>query len=298
MNNQEKGLPKRRVATVGTFDGLHRGHQRVISTLKEIADDRNLEPMVISFDRHPLVTIAPHRAPYLVQSPSERINSLYRQGLHLLTLEFTPELASITAEEWMRRMHDRHGVDVLVVGYDNTFGCDGTGMSIADYERLGRRLGVEVVKAPFEPQAASSKIRRLLRDGELEEAIRLLGHPFVLYGTVEAGKNLGHELGFPTANVRPSYRAQLPKAGVYAVEVTIPDGSLRKAVANIGHQPTVARDAPLRLEVHIPGFDGNLYGERISVKFLRRLRDEQKFESVEELKLQIREDIRDATGYS
>lgn len=294
MTSLDKEQPKKRVATVGTFDGLHRGHQRVISTVKNIASERDMVPMMICFDRHPLETIAPERAPFLIQSPSERTNSLFREGFNILTLEFSPELASLTAEEWLKKMHEEHGVDVLVVGYDNTFGCDGTKMNISDYIQLGSKIGVEVIKAPYEPHAASSTIRRLLKEGKLEEALNLLGHPFVIKGTVEAGKRMGHELGFPTANVRPSYRAQLPKKGVYAVEATLSDDTIHKGVANIGHQPTVANDAPLRLEVHIPGFDGNLYGEHIAVKFIRRLRDEQKFDSIHELMKQIRQDIQEA----
>lgn len=294
MTGPEKQQSKRRVATVGTFDGLHRGHQRVISTVKAIAAERNLQPTVISFDRHPLETIAPARAPLLIQSPSERTNSLYREGLDLITLEFTADLAALTAGEWMRRMHDDYGVDVLVVGYDNTFGSDGTAMNLSDYSRLGAATGIEVVKAPYEPHAASSAIRRLLADGNLEEAIDLLGHPFSITGIVEGGKHLGRNLGFPTANVRPPYRAQLPGRGVYAVEVMLPGGAVRKGVANIGVQPTVADDAPLRLEVHIPGFDGSLYGDRLSVKFLRRLRDERKFDSLSQLKSQITADIQEA----
>lgn len=282
---------KRRVATVGTFDGLHRGHKRVISTVKEIARDRGLEPMVVCFDRHPLETIAPERAPRLIQSPSERTNVLYSEGMSLLTLEFTGQLASMTAEDWMRAMHEQHRVDVLVVGYDNTFGCDGTRMSLADYRRMGATMGVEVVEAPYEPKAASSVIRRLLREGDIAQANHLLGHPFTIKGRVEAGKHLGRQLGFPTANVHTSYRAILPLQGVYAVEVVTPDGKCRKGVANIGHQPTVGNNEPVRLEVHIPGFDGDLYGERLDVKFQKRIRDERKFDSIDDLKLQIAADI-------
>lgn len=291
MTHSNRPVQRRRVATVGTFDGLHRGHQCVISKVKEIASERNLEPMVICFDRHPLETIAPHRAPLLIQSPSERTNSLYREGFNILTLEFTKELAAMTASEWLQKMHEEYHVDVLVVGYDNTFGCDGTGMNLSDYVRLGKEAGIEIIKAPYEPHAASSAIRRLLKEGDLDKASELLGRPFSIKGTVEPGKHLGQSLGFPTANLNPSYRALLPKHGVYAVEVTLPDGTLRRGVANIGKQPTVADDAPVRLEVHLPGFDGNLYGERLSVKFIRRLRDEMKFESVNELQRQIREDI-------
>lgn len=289
----EKGT-KRRVATVGTFDGLHRGHRRVIATLKETARKRDLEPLVVSFDRHPLETIAPERAPRLIQSPSERTNTLYNEGLQLLTISFTPQLASMTAAEWLEAMHREQRVDAMVVGYDNTFGCDGTALSIADYRRIGHDIGVEIIEAPYEPRAASSAIRRMLREGLIEEAAELLGRPFSITGTVEPGKHLGTSLGFPTANVKPDYRVQMPRRGVYEVEVLLPmesGGGVRKGVANIGTQPTVADDAPERLEVHIPGLDANLYGARLTVRFMHRIRDERKFDSLEELKAQIKEDI-------
>ena len=294
MERDRARVRKRKVATVGTFDGLHLGHRRVLATVRREAELRGMEPAVVCFDRHPLETVAPERAPLLIQSPSEKTNTLFREGFAIVTLEFTRELAALTAAEWLRRIHEEQGVDVLVVGYDNTFGSDGTSMDIADYRRLGAEVGVEVVEAPYEPRAASSAIRRLLREGNVEEAAVLLGRPFSVSGYVEAGKRLGATLGFPTANVRPAYRAQLPARGVYAVEVDLPDGSRRQGVANIGVQPTVVSDAPERLEVHIPGFDGNLYGHRLGVTFRRRLRGERKFDSPEALSAQIREDVASA----
>lgn len=290
MNKGGEG--KRRIATVGTFDGLHRGHRRVIEMLKAEASARGLEPMVICFDRHPLETLAPERAPMLIQSPSERTNALYNRGISLYTLEFTPSMAAMSAADWLSMMHAEHGVDVLVVGYDNTFGHDGTSMNVTDYKELGRKMGVEVIAAPYEPKASSSAIRRLLSEGYVEGANALLGHSFSIVGTVEEGKQLGASLGFPTANVHPSYRALMPKNGVYVVEVELPGGRLLKGVANVGTQPSVAVDAPVTLEVHIPGFNEDLYGRRLSVRFLRRLRDEKKFDSLRELKAQIGRDIK------
>lgn len=278
------------MATVGTFDGLHKGHQRVIATLKQLARERNLQPMVVTFDRHPLETIAPERAPRLIQSPSERTNQLFREGIHLHVMEFTPQAASMSAREWMRAMHRDHGVDVLVVGYDNTFGHDGIQLDIADYKRMGREEEVEVVEAPYEPHAASSAIRRLLAEGNVEEAAHLLGRPFAVTGTVRPGKHLGASIGFPTANVEPSYRAQLPQEGVYAVEAVTPQGTMT-GLANVGRQPTVGEGLPLRLEVHIPGFSGNLYDQRLTVRFLRKIRDEQKFDSLDQLRSQIAADL-------
>lgn len=295
-------IQRRRVATVGTFDGLHKGHRRVLDLVKTTARQRGMESMVVCFDRHPLETVAPQKAPGLIQEPSERTNMLYREGLMILTLEFTPQLASLTAAQWLRKMHEEQGVDVLVVGYDNTFGSDGVNFNISDYRRIGQEAGVEVIEAPYEPHASSSAVRRFLREGRIGEAENILGRPFTLTGRVEEGKHLGSSIGFPTANVRTGYRAQLPLRGVYAVEVELPDdvlslneGSRRfmKGVANIGCQPTVGDDQPERLEVHIPGFSGNLYGKRLKVKFLRRLRDERKFDSLDDLKARIAEDIDD-----
>lgn len=287
---------KRRVATVGTFDGLHKGHKRVLDLVKTTAYERGMEPLVVSFDRHPLETIAPERAPLLIQSPSERTNMLFRQGLNLLTLEFTPTLAALKAKEWLLKMHNEQRVDVLVVGYDNTFGSDGVMMNLADYRRIGDETGVEVIAAPYEPHVASSVIRRLLKEGDIKEASRLLGRPYSVSGVVETGKHLGSTIGFPTANIKLSYRAQLPRTGVYAVEVEGAVASnptaVMKGVANIGRQPTVGPHEPERLEVHIPGFSGNLYGERLKVTFLRRLRDEHKFSSLNALKAQIQQDIK------
>lgn len=282
------------MATVGTFDGLHRGHRRVISAVREEASRRNMEPMVVSFDRHPLEVIAPERAPRLLQSPSERTNTLYREGLEILTVEFSSSVSSLTAREWLNKIHEEQGVEVLVVGYDNTFGSDGTSMNLSDYRRLGKEIGVEVVEAPYEPHASSSAIRRMVAEGNISGANRLLGHTFTIRGEVVSGKRLGRTLGFPTANIKPSYRAQMPKKGVYAVDVELHDGRCLRGVANIGNQPTMADNAPETLEVHIPGFNEDIYGTRIGVKFLSRLRDEVKFDSPDRLKRQIEEDIRQA----
>lgn len=290
-NETEK---KGRVATVGTFDGLHRGHRKVLDTVKRLAGERGSQPMVVCFDRHPLETVAPHRAPGLITLPSHRTNALYRDGFEIFTIEFKPEVARLTAEEWLTLMRDEHGVDTLVIGYDNTFGSDGVGMSIADYQHLGRRLGIEVVEAPILPGVSSSAIRRHLAGGRLDEAADMLGRPFTLTGKVVHGKHLGTQLGFPTANLQLSYRAQLPADGVYSAEAFLPDGSVRRAVVNIGNCPTVDHTPQHTVEAHIIGLDEDIYGSRLTLKFLRRLRDERKFSSLAELTTQIRQDIQEA----
>lgn len=291
----ERRTHKRKVATVGTYDGLHRGHRRVISYMKELAAKRGLDPLVITFDRHPRHIVDPSNAPRLLMHPMERDRKLRMLGLPVLTLEFTPSMASLTASEWLHRMHVEQGVDLLVLGHDNKFGCDGRKMSLADYRQLGARLGVEVVEAPVEEGISSTVIRRLVNDGKIEEAARLLGHPFTLTGIVEAGKHLGATIGFPTANIRPFPHSIVPKPGVYAVEVEIDETQTAAGVCNIGYQPTVATEAPLRIEVHLIDTDaGNLYGHTLRVGFITRLRDEMHFDSIDALKCQIRSDITQA----
>lgn len=282
-----------RVATVGTFDGLHRGHRKVLDTVKRLAAERGNQPLVVCFDRHPLETVAPHRAPGLITLPSHRTNALFRDGFDILTIEFTPEVAALTAEEWLTRMRDEHGVRTLVIGYDNTFGSDGVGMSIADYREMGRRIGMEVVEAPILPGVSSSAIRKHIAGGRLEEAADMLGRHFTLTGKVVHGRHLGSELGFPTANLQLAYRALLPSDGVYAAEAFLADGSRRRAVVNIGECPTV-EGTHRTVEAHIIGLDEDIYGQRLTLKFLRRLRDERKFPSLQDLTAQIRRDIQEA----
>lgn len=288
----EKGK-KGRVATVGTFDGLHRGHRKVLDTVMRLASERGSQPLVVCFDRHPLETVAPHRAPGLITLPSHRTNALYREGFEILTIEFKPEVAALTAEEWLTRMRDEHEVKALVIGYDNTFGRDGVGMSIADYQELGRHLGIEVVEAPILAGVSSSAIRKHLAAGRLEDAADMLGRPFSLTGKVVHGKHLGSRLGFPTANLQFSYRAQLPSDGVYAAEAFLADGSRRRAVVNIGECPTVDERLERTVEAHIIGLDEDIYDQRLTLKFLRRLRDERKFPSLHDLTAQIRLDIQE-----
>lgn len=280
-----------KAATIGTFDGLHRGHRKVLETLREEASKRGLQPMVMTFDRHPLETIDPKRAPGAVYPPSDKTNDLYREGLRLHVVEFTPEVASLSAREWMRRLHDEFEVRMLIVGYDNTFGHDGVDMSVADYIALGKTLGIEVLEAPLVPGVSSSEIRRLVEAGDVEKAGYLLDHPYILSGTVEEGRKLGRQIGFPTANIRPSYRAQLPADGVYEAEAELEGGARWPAVVNVGSCPTVSQTRQRSIEAHIIGYEGNLYGHRVKLRFNRRLRQEMKFTDIRALKAQIAKDV-------
>lgn len=286
-----------RAATVGTFDGVHPGHRLVLSVLRREAEARGLRPMVVTFDRHPLETLRPERVPGLVMSPVRRDGILRSLGFEVEVCRFTPEFASLTAREWIRRLRDSHGVRLVVIGYDNTFGSDGRRMTCEDYIELGKSEGVEVIDASCRPGVSSTTVRHALAAGDVEEAASLLGEPFEIEGRVVHGRALGRTIGFPTANIEPSYRAALPHEGVYAADVCCPDGEWRRSVVNIGRRPSVEHrgDAPLSIEAHIIGYAGDLYGRMVRVRFLRRLRGERRFAGLEELREAISRDVAQAS---
>ncbi len=280
----------KKIVTTGTFDGVHKGHRKVLDFMKERGAALGLSPAVVTFDRHPLEVISPERAPKLLMTPDDRDAALSSFGVEVVRLAFDESLRRLTAAQWLRRMH-RAGVEEVVVGYDNTFGCDGRSLRMEDYFRLGRAEGIAVEEAPLLPGVSSTLVRDALAQGRVEDAARMLGRPYMLTGTVVHGRHLGHKLGFPTANVDCGSRLAIPAPGVYAADVVLPYGSLRKAVVNIGSRPTVDNGSDISVEAHIPGFSGDLYGKTVSLRFLRRLRDEHRFGSLDELQAAIRADI-------
>lgn len=280
----------KKIVTTGTFDGVHKGHRKVLDFMKERGAALGLSPAVVTFDRHPLEVISPERAPKLLMTPDDRDAALSSLGVEVVRLAFDESLRRLTAAQWLHRMH-RAGVEEVVVGYDNTFGCDGRSLRMEDYFRLGRAEGIAVEEAPLLPGVSSTLVRDALAQGRVEDAARMLGRPYVLTGTVVHGRHLGHKLGFPTANVDCGSRMAIPAPGVYAADVVLPYGSLRKAVVNIGSRPTVDNGSDISVEAHIPGFSGDLYGKTVSLRFLRRLRDEHRFGSLDELQAAIRADI-------
>ncbi len=284
---------KRYAATVGTFDGLHRGHRLVLDTLRRAAEERGLTPMAITFDAHPLSVIAPDRTPPAIMSTERKLEELQRLGFVTRILDFTPATARLSAADWMRNLHAFQSVDCIVIGYDNTFGHDGRSLSPDDYIRLGREIGLDVIIAPQLEGISSSAIRRLIADGKIKEANAMLGKPFTLDGIVEEGDRIGRTIGFPTANLRLNSAEDrlLPRFGVYASEVTMPDGTLLPGVTNIGMRPSVKDIAatPLpRIETYIPDYTGpDFYGQPLQVRLLDFIRPEKKFDSLEELKNQL-----------
>lgn len=270
------------VVTVGTFDGVHRGHLEVLRTLKEYAKKHCLRPLAVTFDRHPLEVVAPERAPRLLQSRADRDDLIRAAGVEVMEVAFTPDISSLTAGEWMEILRERYDASALISGYDNKFGRDGRTLTPADYRRLGEERGLVVETAPELPGVCSTYIRRALKNGDVRGAEEMLGRPYTLKGVVVNGRHLGRTLGFPTANLDIGGRMMLPKSGVYAARL---DGM--PAVVNIGDNPTVDNGNPVTVEAHVIDFDGDLYGKEVTLSFIDRIRDEQKFDSLEALREQI-----------
>jgi len=294
----ERGLEQlvrdpRSVVTVGTFDGLHRGHQAVLAYVRAQAQQRGGISTVLSFDPHPREVLRGEPVP-LLTTIEERAALLEAFGIdRFIVLPFTPELAAMSAIDFVEQvLVGRIGLQAVCVGYDHTFGRNREG-NVALLEALGPRYGFAVDVIP--PQVvndrtvSSTLIRQLLlRDGAVEQAARLLGRPYSLQAVVVRGDGRGRLIGFPTANLHAAHpRKIIPRNGVYAVRVWLADQpSWLGGMMNIGMRPTFEGDRRT-LEVHILEFEDNLYGKLMRIDFIARLRDEQRFETVEALRAQL-----------
>lgn len=287
----------RRAVSIGTFDGVHRGHKVVVETLRRIAALRGLEPMVITFDRHPLEIIAPDRAPGRIMPIDEEITLLKSLGVEVMVQPFTEHTRRLTAAQWLHHLNSDLYTAALVMGYDNTFGCDGRTLSPGDYVVLGEEAGIPVEIAPEVPGVSSSAIRKAIAQGSVASAADMLGRPYSISGPVVGGKRLGRRIGFPTANVDPAKGLVIPSPGVYAARAVMPEGEKRNAVVNIGTRPTVDDSGVISIEAHIPDWQGDLYGSNLRLEFIGRLRDEQRFASVDELKERLAADVAAASPY-
>lgn len=288
---------ERSVVTVGTFDGVHRGHQAIVRYLVERAHEQGGQSVVVSFDPHPRAVVQGEEVP-LLTTPEERAELLEGLGLdRFIVIPFTRDFSNLSAEAYVEKiLIERIGLKEIVIGYDHRFGSDRKG----DPEllrRMGAQRGFTVdVISPQEVEGygvvSSSAIRRALREeGDPQRAARMLGRPYRLQGTVVRGSGRGKEIGFPTANIEPDdARKLVPRRGVYAVRVRVErDGGGYDGMMNIGQRPTFDGTG-LHLEVHLLAFEDDLYGEKLRVEFVQRLRNEQKFASVEALKEQLLKD--------
>lgn len=284
------------VATIGMFDGVHRGHQCLIDQVKSMAGERAMPSMLITMDRHPREVITGKPTP-LLTAVEDKMRLLDGEGVDKVeVLPFTRDMAALTAREFMREVLCRRlGVGVLVMGYDHRFGHDGRTATIDDYVRWGREEGLEVVQAKAmddgDEQVSSSAVRRALEAGDVCRAAGLLGHFHTVHGVVVPGKHLGRTIGFPTANIRiDSELLVLPRDGVYAVLVDTPSMSGLAGMLNFGCRPTVDDDKTLTIEVHVFDLNEDLYGQRLAIHFVKRIRDIVAFGSLEALRRQLAED--------
>ena len=287
------------LVTVGTFDGVHVGHQAIVRYLVDRAQVRRRRSVVVSFDPHPREVLSGRTVP-LLSTIDERAGYLEALDLdRFIVLPFTPAFATLSPEDFVQQiLVDRIGIEEIVVGYDHGFGRGREG-NVEVLRKLGAKLGfmVDVISAQSVHQhvVSSTAIRRLLtEEGAARQAAEMLGRPYPLSGAVVHGDGRGRTIGYPTANIAVDHpRKVIPKRGVYAVEVClIGEEGRYGGMMNIGYRPTFDSAAQLHLEVHLFDFDRSLYGRTLSLAFVKRLRDEQKFGSIDALVAQLAEDER------
>lgn len=283
---------------IGVFDGVHLGHQAVISTSARHAAEAGGRPVVVTFDPHPVKVLRPEDAPHLITATQHKIALIRDLGVsHLLVLHFDLNFAATAPEDFVEQLvaHSRP-LREICVGHEWSFGKGRAG-NLALLKQLGLKhnfnvVGVEAVTVNGEV-VSSTAIRKAVAEGNLVKATQMLGREYTILGTVIAGEKLGRKLGFPTANLS-AHSEQFPPNGVYVIEARRA-GTLHRGVANLGYRPTVSGKKPERLlELHLFDLDRDIYGEELEVRFLRYLRPEQKFDSVEALKAQIARDVEQA----
>ena len=278
-----------KVATIGFFDGVHRGHQHLLRQVLEVAHQRHIASLVVTFFQQPrhVVTHETDRF-FLLTTTNEKLHLLQQAGIdHCEVMEFTPELALMTAHDFMQLLHDKYGVSALVIGYDHRFGHNRS-EGFDDYVRYGKQLGIEVLQATQFPAVSSTKIRELLLEGDLEAANQILGYRYMLEGQVVNGFHIGHTMGFPTANLQVAPEKLIPADGVYAVMVEL-DGEQHQGMLNIGTRPTLANSDERSIEVHIFDFHDNIYDKELRLSLVKRTRGEVRFASKEQLILQLQQ---------
>ena len=286
------------VITVGTFDGVHRGHWAVLEEIRRRARESGRRAILVTFHPHPLRIVHPDRAPKLLTTPLEKKEILAESGLdYAVFLRFTPVLSRYPPRRFVEEiLVGRLGVEELVIGYDHGFGRGRSG-GPEELQAIGEELGFDVdVVGPIQAgdrPISSSGIRKAVAGGRLKEAARDLGRPYSIRGVVVRGDGRGKGLGFPTANLQVEDQGKLlPPAGIYAVRGVLRSGTWPGAL-HLGPRPTF-QGSPPTVELHLMDFDGDLYGEEVRVDFVRHLREILPFDSAEALVGQMREDVEEA----
>ena len=281
--------------TIGSFDGVHLGHQKVISQLTAGAHAIGAPAVVLTFFPHPSTVLRGSRESFYLTTPEEKAALLAKAGIDVvITHPFNEEVAGIKAKDFVNRIHEHLSIKQLWVGHDFALGHEREG-NVAVLRKFGEELGfsVQTIEA-FQMEGevvSSSRIRGLLKDGQIGPVAELLGRPYSLRGSVEYGEGRGRSIGIPTANLSIEKERAVPGAGVYACFVTV-NGKQYQAVSNVGVRPTFETElAAPRVEAHILDFEDDIYGQEIELAFLAHLRDEKKFPSVDSLVIQINTDI-------
>lgn len=287
---------KKTVVTVGTFDGVHIGHQQIIGELNRLKEEKNLRSILITFDPHPQIVLRNRSKDVkLLSSTEEKLELLKKFPLDIVyIINFSKEFAATPAETFFTDyIVNRIGLNDLVIGYDHMFGKNREG-SIETVNALSNNFGFSVHKVPEfkidDKNISSTEIRNLLEQGDVNAAKFFLGRFYEIEGTVVQGAKRGRELGYPTANLKiDDDNKQIPKNGIYAVEVLY-DKNIFCGMMSIGHNPTVNDTNEIFLEVNIFNFDKDIYGEKIKIRFVEYIREEVKFSSLEELTKKLDED--------
>ena len=283
------------VATIGFFDGVHRGHQFILAQVKEEAERCGMTSTVVTFSNHPLTVVRPGFEPLLLSSPEEKTQLIVNTGIDRVEmLHFSVEMSMLSAETFMIQvLKERMNARKLIIGYDNRIGHDR--LAFDGLVKVGREIGIEVIQAKEYREEtvtkfSSSVIRHALLEGDIKTANQVLGRNYSISGKVVAGFHNGRSIGFPTANIQTEEKGKLiPAGGVYAVRIRLKDEWF-KGMMNIGHRPTFHNGERQTVEVNIFDFCADIYNEDITVEFMHYIRAEREYGNVEELKRQIMHD--------
>ncbi len=286
---------KKAAITIGTFDGVHHGHKAILKQLTDHAREIDGDSILLTFEPHPRKLLFPDQPVKLLTPLADKLELLEKAGVtNIVVVPFTHEFANLSSEAYIEQfLVKKFNPESIIIGYDHRFGHDREG-DINMLKTYSEKWGFQVfeISAQLIDEAAvsSTKIRKALQEGHIEEAAKMLDRHYTVKGKVVKGAQLGRTIGFPTANILPLSEEQIiPVNGVYAVKVWIDEVS-HNAMLNIGIRPTVSNDLQLHIEAHLLYFNGDLYGKQVTIEFIFRLRDEHKFPSLDALKEQLQKD--------
>ena len=284
------------VATIGTFDGVHKGHQFVLRQVFKEAHKNGFNSLVFTFSNHPLEVLSPESMPKQLSLLDEKTELILSNGIDSVAIsEFTEELSMYSAKEFMQKiLKEQLNVKILIIGYDNHFGHDKK--SFNDYVVYGKEMGIKVLlhqELHEDFKASSSLIRNLLAEGDVNKANLVLGYNYYMQGKVINGFHIGKKIGFPTANIEVDNKKLIPMNGAYMVRASFMfNGKENSAIGmmNIGFRPTLGNGSQQSIEVHLFDFFEDIYGKMIKIEFLHFIRKEKRFNNIEELKEQLKSD--------